>query len=75
MQNITIGRYNQVPDDVARPADGPEFAQDRWAGWIEGQRDDGTTWILWLNHEGSPEVYWPAREPSGAVIGDPVKLT
>ncbi|RBO82083.1 hypothetical protein [Nocardia puris] len=61
MQNITIGRYRH--DTVIQ-----------WAGWIEGTREDGSTWILWLDDNGNPCVYFPHREPDGAVTGEPVRL-
>lgn len=83
MQNITIGRYkNAVPDDIPRPAVGiPEvqgrsaFVEDVYDGWIEGVRDDGTTWIMWLDAKGNPTTFYPRREQDGGVIGNPVDLT
>lgn len=76
MQRITIGRYGVVPADIPRPAD-PELtpAQDLYAGWIEGVRDDGTEWIMWLNANGSPEVFWPRRDEDGGVVGEPMDLS
>lgn len=62
MQNITIGRYDH------------ESITQNWAGWIEGTREDGTTWILWLDEHGSPSSYWPRRAPDGAVIGESIDL-
>lgn len=75
MQRITIGRYNPIPADIPRPAN-PDLQplQDSYAGWVEGVRDDGTTWIMWLNHEGSPDVYWAQRDEDGTVVGEPVQL-
>jgi hypothetical protein len=63
MQNITIGRYSE--------AEGIEKA---FAGWIEGVRDDGTSWIMYLDAEGNPETFWAQRESDGAVIGDAMIL-
>lgn len=60
MQRVEIGRYPV-------PAEG-------YAGYIEGTRDDGTTWIMYLDQYGSPELFWPTREETGAVVGDPIKL-
>jgi hypothetical protein len=33
-----------------------------------------SSWIVYLDAAGRPAVYWPNREPSGAVIGDPITL-
>jgi hypothetical protein len=63
MQNITVGRYDH------------ESITKDYAGWIEGCRSDGSSWILWLDGEGSPAEFWGRREDSGAVIGEPVLLT
>lgn len=60
MQRIEIGRY---------PA--PEQG---WAGYVEGTRDDGSTWIMFLDSEGSPAQFYGRREEAGAVVGDPVAL-
>ena len=75
MQRITIGRYGHVPADIPRPAD-PAFApaQDMYAGWIEGTRNDGTDWVLFLDKDGNPSVYWPHRAEDGGVLGEPVQL-
>lgn len=72
MSNITIGRY----DGCAQT--GPEGTEkplvDTWSGWIEGEADDGTSWITYLDGSGRPALHWPTREESGAVVGDPVIL-
>lgn len=45
-------------------------------GLIEGEADDGTRWILWLDQAGMPSVYWPERDrETGAVIGEGIWLT
>lgn len=31
-------------------------------------------WLLGLNQDGRPVIYWPQREPCGAVIGDGMQL-
>lgn len=65
MQRIEIGRYPE-------PAEG-------WAGYIEGTRDDGTTWIMYLDKDSNPTQFYGQREDTGedigAVIGEPVLLT
>lgn len=61
MQRIEIGRY-PVPEEG-------------YAGYVEGTRDDGSTWIMFMDAYGSPASFWPSREDSGAVIGDPILLT
>ncbi len=61
MQRVEIGRYT-VP------------AESGYAGYIEGTRDDGTTWIMFMDEAGSPALFWPTREQTGAVVGDPIKL-
>lgn len=81
MQNITIGRYGPAEgqlEQVERDADGNELSRtlvQSNAGWIEGVRDDGSTWIMFLDGDGSPYIYWARREPSGGVIGDGIPLT
>lgn len=62
MRRITVERY-----DDAKPAG--------YSGLIEGMRDDGTTWIMWLDSEGDPLLYFAHRDESGAVIGDPILLS
>jgi hypothetical protein len=72
MQNVTIGRYKPFPGEV------PEGATDVaeiYDGWIEGTRDDGSTWIMWLDANGNPECFWPRRAADGGVEGEPVDLT
>ena len=59
MPNITIGRY----DDASITKD--------YAGWIEpGDR----SWIIYTGADGRPALYYPHREPSGAVIGEGIVL-
>lgn len=75
MQRITIGRYGTIPADVSRPAD-PALtpAQDMYAGWVEGVRNDGTEWVLYIDKDGSPEVYFATRDTGGGVESEPVVL-
>lgn len=62
-RRITIERYPN-PDQLGS------------VGLIEGEAGDGTRWIMWLDGNGMPSVYWPERDPeTGAVIGDPIALT
>lgn len=79
MQNITIGRYKPDEGNITKiHYEGDEVVRREvvhsYAGWIEGIREDGTTWILWLDEHGSPKTFWAQREPDGAVIGEPVFL-
>lgn len=62
MQNITIGRYDH------------ESITGEYAGWIEGKRTDGTSWIMWLDADGSPVAYHSHRDELGGVIGAPITL-
>lgn len=63
MQNITIGRYDH------------ESITMDYAGWVEGIRNDGSTWIMWLDENGSPTQYFACRDADGGVEGEPVLLT
>lgn len=63
MSNITIGRYGP-----------PDTVHEHWSGWIEGQSDDGTSWITYLDASGRPTLHWTTRDERGAVVGDPVVL-
>lgn len=79
MQNITIGRYKpSEPLEIPGVAGVPGISVDVAAvfdGWIEGTRDDGSTWIMWLDALGNPLVYFPDREADGAVIGEGIDLS
>jgi len=78
MQNITIARYQPGDfDDVKLwTEDGVPVKQvaESFAGYVEGIRDDGSTWIMFIDAEGGPCVYWGRREPDGGVIGDGIPL-
>lgn len=72
MQNITIGRYKPFPGDI--PESSIDVAE-LFDGWIEGTRDDGSTWIMWLDAAGNPTTFYPNRDADGGVIGDPIILS
>jgi hypothetical protein len=80
MKRISIERYRTVPEDIPRPATpvvtglGHGFVEDFCSGLIEGERDDGTTWIMFLDQNGSPECFWARRDEGGGVLGDPILL-
>jgi hypothetical protein len=75
VQNITIGRYTERERRIRRDEPGDiQSVEQSYAGWIEGVRDDGSTWIMWLDAAGSPEIYWGRRDPDGGVIGDGIPL-
>ena len=61
MQRIEIGRY-------------PVPAESGYSGYIEGTRDDGTEWIMFIYDSGNPKLFWERRAEGGAVEGDPVLL-
>lgn len=60
MSNLTIGRYQH------------ESVTKDYAGWIEPA--DGS-WIIYLDADGRPSVYYAERDADGAVLGDPVLLS
>lgn len=43
-------------------------------GLVEGVREDGSSWIVFLDADGSPECFWGLRDECGGVIGDPILL-
>lgn len=63
MQNITIGRYEH--ESITR----------EYAGWIEGIRNDGSAWIMWLDENGSPTQYFAHRYVAGGIEGEAVALS
>jgi hypothetical protein len=73
MQRITIGRYKPYEGDEPLP-DGATQVSDLYNGWIEGIRDDGTGWIMWLDSHGNPDVFWPHRDEGGGIMGTPIVL-
>ncbi len=82
MNNITIGRYKpsqhlhaatvQLGDNATNVVVDIASLYD---GWIEGVRDDGTTWIMFPDAHGSPQVFWADRDESGGVDGEGVDLS
>jgi len=67
MRRISIERYDAALHDTP---DG----EWEYAGLVEGTRDDGTTWIMWLDRDGSPALFWAKRDDTGGVVGDPILL-
>lgn len=57
--NISAGYYDGIEESKL------------WAGWIE---DDAKRWIIFLDKDGRPSVYYPVREATGAVHSNPQKL-
>lgn len=69
MRNIEIGRYGADEAKDLRTGRG-------FSGWISGEDNDGHGWIMWMDENGRPCVYFGNREPSGAVIdGSRIHLT
>lgn len=60
MKRISIERYKT-------PTSG-------YSGLIEGETDGGHRWIMYIDEQGRPAVFWPERETDGAVVGDGIKL-
>lgn len=69
-KNITISRYVPEWDNQWPAGVNPIF----YSGLIEGEADDGTRWILWLDKQGRPEIFWPTRNENGGVVGVGIKL-
>lgn len=67
MQNITIERYGE--HEAKDLSTGRGFS-----ACIYGQDDAGAGWIFWLDESGRPAVYFPNREPSGAVMEPQIPL-
>lgn len=80
MHNITIGRYKTGEATATRvhcDEDGHELHREQYqahTGWGEGVRDDGTTWIMYLDEHASPLIFWGRRDEDGAVAGPGVVL-
>jgi len=60
MKRISIERYKT-------PVDG-------YSGLIEGETDDGSQWIMYIDAEGRPEVFWPKRDQLGGVEDGGINL-
>ncbi|MFF8327860.1 hypothetical protein ACH49M_21375 [Rhodococcus qingshengii] len=63
MQCIAIGRHEH--ESVTR----------EYADWIEGIRNDGSTWIMWLDENGSPTQSFAHRDVDGGIEGEAVALS
>ena len=77
MRRISIERYAEEPQVRAGDGEGNyhlEPQSDHCAGLVEGVRDDGTRWVMFLDKVGSPAMFWAVREEDGSVVGDPVFL-
>lgn len=80
MKRITIGRYDTEQPPPCSPFYDQEFAGTQmptvppYAGWIEGVTNDGKSWILYLDHDGKPEIFWPERDEDGGVVGRGIGL-
>lgn len=61
-KNINIERYPN-PDETG------------YSSVIEGSDNVGNSWVMWLNSDGTPEVFWGHREEDGSVVGDGIPLT
>lgn len=72
MRRISIERYAEEPQ--VRVGDHLEPQSDHCAGLVEGVRDDGTRWVMFLDKVGSPAMFWAVRNEDGSVVGDPVFL-
>lgn len=59
MANLKIERY----DD--------EQINEDYSGFIE---PSDRSWIIYLDNDGKPALYWDNRDEHGAVIGEPVHL-
>jgi len=47
---------------------------EQCAGLIEGETEDGESWIIFMDAKGKPEIYWPQRDEGGGVIGEGVSM-
>ena len=90
MQRITISRFT---GDIAKNSsciltdddgvDHVEAIEDHYSAVVEGVRDDGSGWVMFIDADGCPELFWSERGPDrvvdgavvgGGVIGDPIVL-
>lgn len=47
------------------------YPTQTYGGYLE---PDDKSWIIYLDMDGKPCVYWPERDESGAVVGEPLFL-
>lgn len=59
MSSITIGRYDH------------ESVTKDFAGWVEPA---DKSWIIFLDADGKPAVYYAERDAEGGVIGEGINL-
>lgn len=59
MGNVKIGRYEH------------ESVTKEFAGYIE---PDDRSWIIWLDANGKPALYYSERDASGGVTGLGIRL-
>jgi hypothetical protein len=57
--NISAGYYPDIEESKL------------WGGWIE---DDAKRWIIFLDKDGRPSVYFPVREANGGIKSNPQRL-
>lgn len=92
MNRVTISRFTPGSDMVKNSScvltddDGTEHVEkieDHYSAVIEGERNDGSRWIMFVDADGSPELFWSERDPDqivdgvqigGGVIGEPINL-
>lgn len=70
MQDIKVGRYSA--EGVTVDGEHTPGAGEFFGGWIEPE-DQG--WIIFLEPDGTPAVFWGTRTEAGACVGEGVKLT
>ncbi|MDE1673841.1 hypothetical protein [Nocardia gipuzkoensis] len=81
MQNISIARFKPGEVTTIRTecdADGKELSRtefDPHGGYVEGSRDDGTRWVVFIAPDGTPQYFYPHRAEDGIVSGDVVFLS
>lgn len=81
MQRITIERYKPTETvDVRHYDDNDNLIEhrvdsltDHYSGVIRGVRDDDTEWVMYLDGQGSPQVFWSGNDIDG-VYGTPISL-
>lgn len=71
MGDIKIGRYSDTYGiNPVEEVDGRQITLE-FSGWIE---DEDRTWIIFLDGQGKPTLYWGERDELGGTLGDPVRL-
>ena len=60
MQNLTVGRYIEPS------------VKTSYQGWIE---PDDRSWVIYLDSEGMPVLFWKERDAEGGVVGEPIILS